>query len=48
MYLILARDAAPEDASVSSAYQQALAQATEDDRSAARVYLQQWVSGTRD
>ena len=48
MYLILARDAVPEDASISAAYQHALAQATEDDRSAARVYLQQWVSGIRD
>jgi TPR repeat protein len=48
MYLILARDASPEDPSISAAYQQALAQATEDDRSAARIYLQQWVSGTRD
>jgi TPR repeat protein len=48
MYLVLARDASPEDAGISTAYQQALAQATEDDRSAARIYLQQWVSGTRD
>jgi TPR repeat protein len=48
MYLILARDASPEDASISAAYQQALAQATEDDRSAARIYLQQWVGGSRD
>ena len=48
MYLILARDASPEDASISAAYQQALAQATTDDRSAARIYLQQWVSGVRD
>jgi uncharacterized protein len=48
MYLILARDASPEDGSISAAYQQALAQATTDDRSAARIYLQQWVSGIRD
>jgi len=48
MYLILARDAAPEDASISAVYQQALAQATADDRSAAKIYLQQWVSGVRD
>jgi TPR repeat protein len=48
MYLVLARDASPEDPSVSTAYQQALAQATDDDRSAARIYLQQWVSGIRD
>jgi uncharacterized protein len=48
MYLVLARDASPEDPSISAAYQQALAQATEDDRSAARIYLQQWVSGIRD
>ena len=48
MYLILARDASPEDPSISTSYQQALAQATADDRSAARIYLQQWVSGIRD
>ena len=48
MYLVLARDASPEDASISAAYEQALAQATADDRSAARIYLQQWVSGIRD
>lgn len=48
MYLILARDSSPEDASISAAYQQALAQANADDRSAARIYLQQWVSGVRD
>jgi uncharacterized protein len=48
MYLILAREASPEDASVGAAYQQAVAQATTDDRSAAKIYLQQWLSGTRD
>jgi exopolysaccharide production negative regulator len=48
MYLILARDASPADASISAAYQQALAQASTDDRSAARIYLQQWVRGVRD
>ena len=48
MYLILAREASPEDSSVGAAYQQALAQASADDRSAAKTYLQQWVSGVRD
>ncbi|HML13883.1 MAG TPA: tetratricopeptide repeat protein [Xanthobacteraceae bacterium] len=48
MYLVLARDASPEDPGISTAYQQALAQATEDDRSAARIYLQQWVTGPRE
>jgi TPR repeat protein len=48
MYLILAREAAPEDPSVGAAYRQALAQATADDRSAAKIYLQQWLSGARD
>jgi hypothetical protein len=48
MYLILARDASPDDAVVSAAYQQALAQATPDDRDAARIYLQQWVSAPKE
>lgn len=48
MYLILARDALPDDPSISSAYEQALAQATEDDRSAARIYLEQWVRSPRE
>jgi uncharacterized protein len=48
MYLILAREASPEDQSIGAAYQQAFAQATPDDRSAARIYLHQWVSGVRD
>jgi uncharacterized protein len=48
MYLILARDASPEDAGINALYQQALAQASNDDRSAARIYLQQWVRGLRD
>jgi TPR repeat protein len=48
MYLILARDAAPDDPSVSASYQQALAQATADDRSAAKAYLQEWVSAPRE
>jgi uncharacterized protein len=48
MYLILARDASPEEPWVNAAYQQALVRASEDDRSAARIYLQQWVRGLRD
>jgi hypothetical protein len=48
MYLVLARDASPEDPSIGAAYQQALAQATADDRSAAKIYLQQWLSGVRE
>jgi uncharacterized protein len=48
MYLILARDASPEDPSISVVYKQALAEATTDDRSAARIYLQQWVRGVRE
>ena len=48
MYLILARDAAPEDPAIRADYQQALAQATKDDLDAARVYLQEWVSEPRE
>jgi len=48
MYLILARDASPEEPTINAAYQQALAQASETDRSSARIYLQQWVRGVRD
>ncbi|MBV8751227.1 MAG: sel1 repeat family protein [Hyphomicrobiales bacterium] len=48
MYLILARDASPDDAAVRADYQQALALATKDDLEAARVYLQDWVSAPRD
>jgi uncharacterized protein len=48
MYLILAREGAPEDAGIDTLYQQALAQATIDDRAAARIYLEQWVRGLRD
>jgi TPR repeat protein len=48
MYLILARDGAPDEAWVDALYQGALARASEDDRSAARIYLQQWVRGLRD
>ena len=48
MYLILARDTSPDEPSINIAYQQALAQASESDRSAARIYLQQWVRGVRD
>jgi hypothetical protein len=48
MYLILARDASPDEPWINAAYQQALAQASEKDRSGARVYLQQWVRGLRE
>ena len=48
MYLILARDASPDDPAIRADYQQALAMATKNDLDAARVYLQEWVSGTRD
>jgi TPR repeat protein len=48
MYLILARDASPDDPVVSAAYQQALAQATAGDRDAARVYLQDWVQSPKE
>jgi TPR repeat protein len=48
MYLILARDAAPDEPWINALYQQALAKASDDDRSAARIYLQQWVRGLRD
>jgi TPR repeat protein len=48
MYLILARDASPDEAAINTAYHQALAEASDNDRSAARIYLQQWVRGVRD
>jgi TPR repeat protein len=48
MYLILARDGAPDEAWINALYQDALAKASEEDRSAARIYLQQWVRGLRD
>jgi TPR repeat protein len=48
MYLILARDASPDDAAIRTDYQQALAQATKDDLDAARVYLQEWVSAPKE
>jgi len=48
MYLILARDAAPDEPWINGLYQQALAAANDDDRSAAKIYLQQWVKGLRD
>jgi TPR repeat protein len=48
MYLVLAHDASPDEPSINALYQQALAQASVDDRSAARIYLQQWVRGLRD
>ncbi len=48
MYLILARDASPEDPAISADYQQALAQATKADLDAARVYLEEWVSAPKE
>lgn len=48
MYLILARDASPDDPGVRADYQQALALATKDDLDAARVYLQEWVSAPKE
>jgi uncharacterized protein len=48
MYLILARDASPDDQAIRTDYQQALALATKDDLDAARVYLQEWVSAPRE
>jgi TPR repeat protein len=48
MYLILARQGAPEEPWINALYEDALAKAREDDRAAARIYLQQWVRGIRD
>lgn len=48
MYLILARDASPDDAAISADYQQALALATKNDLDAARVYLQEWVGAPKE
>lgn len=48
MYLILARDASPDDPAVRADYQQALAMATKDDLDAARVYLQEWVGAPKE
>jgi TPR repeat protein len=48
MYLILARDASPDDPAVRADYQQALALATKDDLDAARAYLQEWVGSPKE
>jgi uncharacterized protein len=48
MYLILARDASPDDPGINASYQQALAQATQNDRDTARIYLQDWVRSSKE
>jgi TPR repeat protein len=49
MYLIIARDgAASEEKWIRDTYDAAIARANDDDRSAARIYLQQWLRGIRD
>jgi TPR repeat protein len=48
MYLILAREGAPDEVWIDKLYQQGVAKATNDDRAAARIYLEQWVRGLRD
>jgi exopolysaccharide production negative regulator len=48
MYLILARDALPEEAEINASYQRALAEASANDRDAAKIYLQHWLRGLRD
>jgi uncharacterized protein len=48
MYLILARDALPEEPGINTAYHQALAEASEHDRDTAKIYLKQWLRGLRD
>ena len=49
MYLIIARDgAAPDEKWIRDTYDIAIARANDDDRSAARIYLQQWLRGIRD
>jgi hypothetical protein len=48
MYLVLARDASPDEPAINALYQQALGKATDEDRAAARIYLQQWLRGLRD
>jgi uncharacterized protein len=49
MYLIIARENAGGDEHwITPLYEAALAQASDDDRAAARLYLQQWVRGARD
>src|SRR5215475_16025593 len=48
MYLILARDASPDDPAISASYKQALAQASQGDLEAARVYLQEWVRAPKE
>jgi hypothetical protein len=49
MYLIIARDgAAPEEKWIRDNYEAAITRASDDDRSAARLYLQQWLRGIRD
>ncbi len=49
MYLIIARDgAAPDEKWILDYYDAAVARASDDDRAAARIYLQQWLRGVRD
>ena len=48
MYLIIARDGIAKDPWINDLYEAAIAQANDDDRAAARIYLQQWLRGARD
>ena len=48
MYLILAQEGAPDEAWINNLYKQGVAKATNDDLTAAKIYLEQWVRGLRD
>ena len=48
MWLMLARDNAPEDTWVRDSYNKALAKASDDDRAMALQMVERWVQGRRD
>ena len=48
MYLMIARDGAPQDKSVADLYATASAQATDDERAMALSFLEAWLKGRRD
>jgi uncharacterized protein len=48
MWLMLARDSAPEDIWVRDSYNKALAKASDDDRAMALQMVERWVQGRKD
>jgi TPR repeat protein len=48
MWLMLARDSAPEDTLVRDSYNKALAKASDDDRAMALQMVERWVQGRKD